>query len=64
MATYYPVVGIYLETRSLRELRYLPLLLAFNWTWVLACLVALFTFRNRTWYHTPHGSTLDDGIRL
>jgi cellulose synthase/poly-beta-1,6-N-acetylglucosamine synthase-like glycosyltransferase len=64
MAIYYPVLGIYLETRSLRELRYLPLLLAFNWTWVLACFVALFTFRNRTWYHTPHGSTLDDGIRL
>jgi cellulose synthase/poly-beta-1,6-N-acetylglucosamine synthase-like glycosyltransferase len=64
MATYYPALGIYLETRSLRELRYLPLLFVFNWTWVFACFVALFTFRNRSWYHTPHGSTLDDGIRL
>lgn len=64
MMTYYPILGIYLETKSLRELLYLPLLLAFNWTWVLACFVACVTFRNRTWYHTPHGSTLDDGIRL
>jgi len=64
MATYYPILGIYLETKSLRELLYFPLLLVFNWTWVLACFVALFTFRNRTWYHTPHGSTLDDGIHL
>jgi cellulose synthase/poly-beta-1,6-N-acetylglucosamine synthase-like glycosyltransferase len=64
MATYYPALGIYLETRSLRELRYLPLLFVFNWTWIFACFVALFTLRNRSWYHTPHGSTLDDGIRL
>jgi len=64
MVTYYPVLGIYLETRSARELLYLPLLLAFNWTWVLACFIAVVTFRNRTWYHTPHSSTLDDGIRL
>ena len=64
MVTYYPILGIYLETRSARELLYLPLLLAFNWTWVLACFIAFVTFRNRTWYHTPHSSTLDDGIRL
>jgi len=64
MVTYYPILGIYLETKSFRELLYLPLLLAFNWTWVLACLIAVVTFRSRSWYHTPHGSTLDDGIRL
>jgi hypothetical protein len=64
MLTFYPVAGIYLETRSLKELKYLPLLIAFNWIWMAACFIALFTLRNRGWYHTPHEAVLDHGIRL
>jgi len=62
--TYYPILGIYLETKSWREVLHLPILLAFNWIWVMACFVALFTFRDRRWYHTPHKAALDHGIRL
>jgi len=64
MLTYYPALGIYLETRSIKELAYLPLLLAFNWIWVVACFTALFTLANREWYHTPHDATLDSRISL
>ena len=64
MLTYYPAVGIYLETKSRRELAYIPLLLIFNWIWVAACFIAAFTCRDRRWYHTPHRAALDQGIRL
>lgn len=64
IVTYYPILGVYLETRSLKELAYLPILLVFNWTWVLACFTAIVTFRDRRWYHTPHSATLDREIQL
>lgn len=64
MITYYPALGIYLETKSIREFAYLPLLLAFNWIWVIASFTALLTLGNREWYHTPHEAGLDSRISL
>lgn len=61
---YYPILGILLETRSPRELVYLPLLMVFNWIWVAAATLALVTFWWDEWYHTRHGASLDDGLVL
>lgn len=51
---YYPLMGIYLETRSLRPALYLPFIAIFNWIWVGAVYHALLTLGDDRWYHTPH----------
>jgi cellulose synthase/poly-beta-1,6-N-acetylglucosamine synthase-like glycosyltransferase len=51
----YPMAGIYLETRSVRAMHMVPLLLIFTPTWFLAVILALRDFNKKDWFHTPHG---------
>jgi cellulose synthase/poly-beta-1,6-N-acetylglucosamine synthase-like glycosyltransferase len=52
----YPIAGIYLETKSLRALHMVPLLLVFTPIWFFAVILALRNFNRKEWFHTPHGS--------
>ncbi len=51
----YPMAGIYLETKSVRAMHMVPLLLIFTPTWFLAVILALRDFNKKDWFHTPHG---------
>jgi len=51
----YPGVGIYLETRSLKDLTLIPYMLVFAPIWVLALLLTIRNPNEKEWFHTPHG---------
>ena len=51
----YPAVGIYLETKDLRNLKFIPYLFAFSYVWLGSIILGTFQLFSNKWYHTPHG---------
>jgi hypothetical protein len=51
----YPIAGIHLETKSVKAIYMVPLLLIFTPTWFVAIILALKNFNKKEWFHTPHG---------
>jgi len=51
----YQGAGIYLETRSLKDLTIILFTSIFVWIWVLALILALKDLNQKKWFYTPHG---------
>lgn len=52
----YLFIGILLETKSLKlTMEGLVYNVIFSWVWVAAFFLAIVTWRNKKWVHTPHG---------
>jgi cellulose synthase/poly-beta-1,6-N-acetylglucosamine synthase-like glycosyltransferase len=54
----YPVLGILLETKNVRNLTLVIYMAAFAWIWPAALFGAILTYHDKTWIHTPHGDKI------
>lgn len=55
MLIIYPGMGIYLETRTKKDVALIPFLLVFALVWVAALILAFKNLNEKKWSHTPHG---------
>lgn len=58
MMIIYPMVGIYRETQSVRDLTLIPYMLIFAPIWIIALILAFKNLGETEWSHTPHGTPL------
>lgn len=57
MLLIYPGLGIYLETRSVKDLTLIPCMIIFAPIWILALLLAIKNLNEKEWFHTAHGTS-------
>jgi hypothetical protein len=51
------IVGIYLETKSVKAMHMILFLLVFAPIWFIATILAIGNTNKKEWFHTPHGLT-------